>query len=238
MEPHSGLNDLDYIVIGVILLSGLLALMRGFLREVFSLIAWTGAYIAATKYYPQALPTAHHYIKNDKAAEWAAMAGVFVIALVILMILGALICSLIKGRALTAIDRSLGFLFGLARGVLVVSLVYMGVATILWPNIDDMPADKPAATEQAEQDKDRNVPPDMLMQAKTRPALAYGARTLKVLIPKELLDKTLKQVEPQKEQAEQAAKQKLLDTLSTPAPIGQSNGSALEIIPLNKGNTP
>jgi membrane protein required for colicin V production len=218
MEPHSGFNNLDYIVIGIILLSALLALMRGFVREMFSLIAWVGAYFAAVRFFTHAVPFAHKYVHNDQAAEWAAMAGIFVIVLVVLMLVGHIICGFIKGKALTAIDRSLGFLYGLARGVLVVGLVYLGVVTVMWPDIDAPP---PAAVDAgAEQKPDKNYspPPELLVQAKTRPALESVAKTLKVLLPKEIIDKTLKGAEEQKDAAEKAARQKMLDNLSTPAP--------------------
>lgn len=243
METHSVFNTLDYIVIGIVLLSGLLALLRGLMREIFSLIAWVGAYFAAVKFYKLALPTVHHYIKHDKTAEWAAMAAVFLIALIILMLLGFFICGLVRGKALTAIDRSLGFIYGLARGALVVSLLYMVAVIVLWPDIDTLPA-KPAdaaqktEAEQKQEDKDHTSPPDLLMEAKTRPALAYGASVLKNIIPKEMLDKTLKEVEQQKieeqekakAKTDKAIKQEMLNTLSTPAPPGQGGGQ-----PINQG---
>ncbi len=211
MEPHTGFNNLDYIIIGIVLLSGLLALLRGFVREVFSLIAWAGAYFAATTFYKIALPTTHHYIKNDKAAEWMAMAAVFLVALIILMVAGNFICGLIKHPALTTIDRSLGFLYGLARGVLVVSLIYLGAVMILWPDIDE-----PQSIQQ--QDKDRNAPPDTLVDAKTRPAIAFFADKLKAIVPKEMIDKKIKESEGAMQDGEKAAKQQMLDRLSTPAP--------------------
>ena len=226
MEPHSAFNTLDYIVFGVVLLSGLLALIRGFMRELFSLIAWAGAYFATVKFYHLAVPMAHHYIKSDKAAEWAAMAGVFAAALIVLMLVGFAVCSLlIRGRALTAIDRSLGFAYGLARGALVVCVLYMVASIVLWPDIDAQPPAK-AGERTAQQDKDRTMPPELLMQARTRPALAYGSNVLKSLIPKEMLDKTLKNVDEReneaeakaKEEADKAANQKMLDKLSTPIP--------------------
>jgi membrane protein required for colicin V production len=221
MGPHTGFNNLDYIVIGIVLLSGLLALMRGFTRELFSLIAWVGAYFAAVRFFPHAVPFAHRYIHNDQAAEWAAIAAIFVIVLIVLMIIGSIICSFVKGSALTAIDRSLGFLYGLARGVLVVGLVYLGLVTVMWPDIDTPPsppaADVANSTEQP-QDKNHSTPPDLLMQAKTRPALDSIAKTLKVLLPKEIIDKTIKGAEDQKAALEKAEKQKMLDTLSTPEP--------------------
>jgi membrane protein required for colicin V production len=224
MEPQHGFNNLDYIVIGIVLLSGLLALMRGFTREIFSLIAWVGAYFAAIRFFPLLLPLAHHHIRNDQAAEWAAMGGVFVAALVILMVIGHFACNLVKGRALTAIDRSLGFVYGLARGILVVALVYLGVVTVMWPDIDTPPPPTDVVMDQ-QADKNHNEPPELLMQAKTRPALDYFAKTLKALLPKEIIDKTLKGAEEQKAALEKASNKKMLDTLSTPEPPAPANAN-------------
>jgi membrane protein required for colicin V production len=223
MEPHSALNNLDLIVIGIIVLSGLLALMRGFTREIFSLLAWAGAYFAAVRLYPLVTPWMHHYVKNDKGAEWAAMAAVFVVAFILLMVAGTLVATLIKGRALTIIDRSLGFLFGLVRGALVVSLIYLGAVMIFWPDIDKSTSVQ-IEGDQAK-DKDRNTPPELLVDAKTRPLLAYGAAKLMVFVPQDMIDKTLKGVEARKVESEKAAEQKALDRLSTPAPPSANNGA-------------
>src|SRR5580698_1016553 len=101
MEPH-GLNVLDYSVLGIIVLSGLLALMRGFVREVFSLAAWAGAYFTAAKYYTLAEPWTHRYIKNQTGSTALAAVVVFVLALAILALAGYLLARLIRGKALTA----------------------------------------------------------------------------------------------------------------------------------------
>jgi membrane protein required for colicin V production len=251
MEADSALNNLDYIVIGIVLLSGLLALMRGLLREVFSIIAWVGAYYASVKYHALALPTVQHYVKNDKAAEWAAIAAVFVIALIALMLVGTAICSFLRGRGLTAIDRSLGFVYGVLRGAVVVCLIYLGATMILWPDIDQ-PAPPPPAEEvaaipdQPETDqntgaeaapakvqpvKERNLPPDWLLNAKTRPALGYGAKLLKILIPKEMIDEKIKNTEAEIKAREKAAREGMLNTLSTPAlpPPAQAAGQEAPI---------
>ena len=225
MEPHSGFTNLDYIVIGIVLFSGLLALMRGFVREIFSLIAWAGAYFAATKFYPLAMPFVHHYIKSDKAVEWASMAAVFTVTLIILVILGSIVCSFIKGNTLTAIDRSLGFVFGLARGVLVVCIIYLVATIVLWPDLDKVQSAKAATEDEApqQQEKGHNAPPDFLVQAKTRPLVAYGANVLKALIPEKMLDGTLKNAQSQVDALTKDKQQKALDMLSTPTtPAGNS----------------
>ncbi|MDR3424176.1 MAG: CvpA family protein [Alphaproteobacteria bacterium] len=226
METHSVFNDLDYIVTGIVLLSGLLALMRGFVRELFSLIAWAGACFVAAKFYAPAIPWAHHYVKNDKVAEWAAMAMVFVATLVVLTIVGHFMCSHVKGRAVTFINRSFGFLYGLARGALVVCLLYLAAVMILWPDID---------ASSAQQDKDRNAPPELLLDAKTRPLLAYGADMLKAYVPSALIDKTLKNADGHKEDVEKAA-QKVIDAAPTPED-GSGNAPAFDKI-LNQESKP
>ncbi|MFA4994323.1 MAG: CvpA family protein [Bdellovibrionales bacterium] len=181
METETVFNNFDYIVIGIILLSAFLALMRGFTRELFSLIAWVGAYFIGIHFYEPAVPWVHKYIKNDQVAEWAAMAVVFGIALILLMILGLFVCGFVKGRVLTVIDRSLGFLYGLARGALVLSLVYLGAVMIFWPDID--------GPVNGQEDKDKNSAPSFLLEAKTRPLLAFGAKMLEPLLPQQLLNK-------------------------------------------------
>ena len=222
MEPHSAFNNLDYIVIGVVLLSGLLALMRGFLRELFSLIAWAGAYFAATKFYAPALPLAHHYLKNEQAAEWGAMAIVFVAVLIVLMIVGHFFCALIKGTALTAVDRTLGFFYGMARGFLVVSLLYLSAVMIFWPDLD--------TAEQTQQENgERNPAPELLVQAKTRPLLAYGAQVLRILVPKEMINKNLKNIEEQKEEMEKNARQKALDSLPDASTFDAEHAPSVDV---------
>jgi len=200
METESVFNNLDYIVLTVIVLSALLALLRGFVRELFSLVAWVGAYFASIKLYALAIPLSKHYIKNTQVAEWGAMAIVFVAALVVLSVIGYFICRLIKGKTLTAIDRVLGFFYGLARGVLVVSLVYLGAVMILWPDIDASPAEQLTNT-------DRNEPPEFLLKAKTRPLLAMGSKALMTFVPQEMIDEGMKSVESQKDELKRAIRE-------------------------------
>jgi membrane protein required for colicin V production len=221
MDPQHGLNVLDYSVLGIIVLSGLLALMRGFVREIFSLAAWAGAYFTAAKYYPLAEPWTHRYIKNQTGATALAAIIVFVVALTIFAIAGHLLAKLIRGRALTAIDRSLGFLFGLLRGMLIVCLLYLGASYIPWLNMDKL--DAPVETNSVEQGKEaektreRDKPPEWLVEAKTRPALAAGANMLKVFIPEKEIEKTMQQYDDQKTEGHRMIEEQAHDMLEAPA---------------------
>src|SRR5580692_6080730 len=95
MDPHTGLNNLDYIVLGIILLSGLLALMRGFVREVLSLGVWIGAYFIAIRCYPLAEPFTKKYIKTPSLATDIAGVATFCVAFILLSIVGMLIARLV-----------------------------------------------------------------------------------------------------------------------------------------------
>ena len=221
MEPHHALTTVDYIAFGIIFGSALLALIRGFTRELFSLVAWIGAYIVASKFYTAALPLVHRYVHNDNMAHWGAIAAVFVAALIVLLIIGGIIAHFaVRGRTLTTIDRSLGFLFGMLRGTLVVSLIYLGVTMIMWPDIDWTPEQRQAY--EAQQDAKNGghyTIPAALMEAKTRPIAAYGASIVRKLIPADLLEKEKQNVTAGKEAAQKMIEQKQLDLLSTPAPV-------------------
>jgi len=220
MDPQNGFNDLDYSVFAILILSGLLALVRGFVREVFSLGAWTGAYFAAAKFYPLLEPSLHRHIKNPTVVTVIAAASLFIVALILLSIMGSLVCNLIKGHALTSIDRSLGFLFGLFRGALVVVLIYLGATTILWPDLDKVTV---VPSEQTK-DKVAKLPaPEWLLNARTRPSLSYGAKELKQFIPQSQVEKTTQKYLEQKAQAQHMIDQDKLDLLTTPTVSGSAN---------------
>ncbi len=188
MEAGSTLNTLDYIFLVTILLSGVLAAMRGFVRELVTLVAWVGAWFAGTLYYKPMRPIADQFVKAPLFAEWAARGLMFLLSLIVLLIAGHFVCKLIKGQVLTTIDRSMGFLFGLARGALIISIIYLGAVLILWPDIDADP------DEQAK-NKDRYEPPALLVKAKTRPVMAFGANLLMPFVPKDMVGEELRRAE-------------------------------------------
>jgi membrane protein required for colicin V production len=202
MDLHSSFNNLDYVILVIILVSGLLALTRGFVSEVFSLIAWVGAYFIAVKFYPLAEPWVHNYIHNPGAAAAISAFALFFVGLVLLSVIGNSFSDLIKDSPLTSVDRSLGFVFGILRGLLVVCLVYLCLVTVLWPEIEKMDEHKtaPKLTEKPTDksaDKSNDKPaevastvPDWLINAHFRPALAYGSNILKSFIPENLVEKT------------------------------------------------
>jgi membrane protein required for colicin V production len=89
---------LDVILIGVMLISAILAMIRGFMREILSIAAWVLAALTTLYSYGKLLPYARSYVNNDIVATGAVVAG---------------------------LDRTLGFLFGLARGLIIVVVAFL-----------------------------------------------------------------------------------------------------------------
>lgn len=124
------LTLLDFILIGIMLVSGLLALMRGFTREVLSLVAWGIAAIAA--YFAIKQPkliefamTNIPYLDKDILAQIAVGAAAFVVTLILVSIISVKISDYVVDSAAGAFDRTLGFIFGVARGFVFVAIAYL-----------------------------------------------------------------------------------------------------------------
>ncbi|MGU3494658.1 CvpA family protein [Xanthobacteraceae bacterium A53D] len=116
---------LDLILIGVMLISGLLAMVRGLLREVFSIVSWVAAAAATLYFYPQLLPLTKQYIAQDMVATAVTVAILFLGTLLIVTIISARLSDAVLDSRIGALDRTLGFLFGLARGFLVVVVAFL-----------------------------------------------------------------------------------------------------------------
>jgi membrane protein required for colicin V production len=117
----------DLLLAGIMLISGLLALMRGFTREVLTLVAWGLSFLAAYIVFLRRFlfDFAMQYISNEKVAMIAVCAAAFLITLIIASIIGVKIADAVSYSAVGAVDRTLGFIFGLARGLVLVTFAYL-----------------------------------------------------------------------------------------------------------------
>jgi membrane protein required for colicin V production len=106
------------------LISGLLAMVRGFMREILSIAAWGAAALTTLYSFSKLLPTAKTYF-NDTVASVVVVAGVFVGTLIVVSIITVRISDMILDSRIGALDRTLGFLFGLARGLLIVVVAFL-----------------------------------------------------------------------------------------------------------------
>jgi len=118
---------LDLILAGIMIISGLLALMRGFTREVLSLVAWGAAAVAAyfAIHSPELLAFAGKYLEPEIVAKIAVGAGAFLIVLIIVSLISVKLSDAVVDSAAGAFDRTLGFLYGLARGLVLVVIAYL-----------------------------------------------------------------------------------------------------------------
>jgi membrane protein required for colicin V production len=134
-----GLQLLDFILIGIMLISGVLALMRGFTRELLSLVAWglaaLAAYIAIKQqsfidYAMAKVP----YLGTPTLAMVAVGATAFLIVLIVVSVISVKISDMVVDSALGAFDRTLGFIYGLARGLVLVAIAYQFYGWFLKPD--------------------------------------------------------------------------------------------------------
>lgn len=116
---------LDIILIVVMLISALLAMVRGFMREVLSITAWILAAGATLYSYGKLLPLAKTYFNNDIVAAAVVVGGVFLLTLLIVSVITVRISDMVLDSRVGALDRTLGFLFGLGRGLIIVVIAYM-----------------------------------------------------------------------------------------------------------------
>lgn len=200
------INPADLAVIVVLLLSALLAFTRGMVAEVLSVAAWVGAALITLNALPHVLPIAQTYIHVEMAAYAASAVALFVVSLVVLTILGRVVSRGVQNSGLSALDRSLGFVFGLLKGAILASVAYLFFAWLV-PN----PAEHPV----------------WLQSAKTRPMLVSGAAMIYEVMPESLRKDGLGQMDVARERARQAVEAKeALDRLSTPVPGAPKTGGA------------
>jgi membrane protein required for colicin V production len=116
---------LDGILVGFTLVSAMLAMVRGLSREILSVVSWAAAAAAAFFFYKPVLPYVQPYVENDKIAMAASAGIVFVIALIVVSVITMKLADWIIDSRIGALDRTLGFLYGAARGILVVAVALL-----------------------------------------------------------------------------------------------------------------
>lgn len=153
----------DIVVAAVLLISGVLALFRGFVKETLTIAGWIGAIFVTLYGYQHLAPLLTDFIADNWIAEIVAASALFLVSLVILTIISHMIASRVQGSVLGHLDRALGFVFGLVRGMALVSLVYL-VGTLFW---------------------DEDSLPDQIHEARSLPLVKTGADFLASLAPKD-----------------------------------------------------
>lgn len=123
----------DYLIISIVLLSAVISIVRGFVREVLSLVAWILAFWVALTFSQHLSVLFDNYITTPSLRIFTAFTILFVITLVLAALINHLIASLVEKTGLTGTDRALGVLFGLVRGVAIVTLLTLLAGTTPMP---------------------------------------------------------------------------------------------------------
>ncbi|MDN5928261.1 MAG: CvpA family protein [Hyphomicrobiales bacterium] len=164
---------LDGILVGFTLVSAMLAMVRGFSREVLSVASWIAAAAAAYFFYPAILPYVQPHIDNEKIAMGASAAIVFFIALIVVTVITMKLADFIIDSRIGALDRTLGFLYGAARGILVVAVALMFFNWLVGDN-----------------------PPLWVKEAKSRPLLENIGTRIEAMLPADAENSILKRLSP------------------------------------------
>jgi membrane protein required for colicin V production len=133
------MNWVDLGVLAVIGVSALLGLSRGLVRELLGLISWVLAGCAAFRFAPAVIPLMRQVTGDSDIADPAAYVLTFVVLLIVFSLVANLIGRLVQLSLLGGLDRTLGLLFGIARGCFVLCIAYIPMALLLpqdkWPPI-------------------------------------------------------------------------------------------------------
>jgi membrane protein required for colicin V production len=184
-------NGFDLAVLGVIALSAVFAFARGLVREALSIVAWIGAALITLYGFNHVYGFVIRFVATPLLADLIAGAGLFVISLIVFTVLTGYLARFVQSSALSPIDRTLGLIFGLARGAFLASLAYL-VLDVSLPQSDR---------------------PGWIKQAKSEPFLAQGAELLRKALPESMQMKSA----TASDDAQRALADKAMRALSSPA---------------------
>lgn len=158
------------------LISGILAMVRGFMREILSIASWLIAAAVTLYGYARAEALVRDYVANDLLAKGIAIGGLFLITLLVVSLFTVKISDLILDSRVGALDRALGFLFGLARGLVIMVVAFLFFAWLV-----------PAKSQ-----------PDWVTNARSRAVLQATGDWLLSLLPDDPETAILRRLRPQK----------------------------------------
>jgi membrane protein required for colicin V production len=162
------LNPLDIGVIAIIGLSAVFAFARGFVREALSIVAWVGAGFITLYGHDYVIAIVERMVHNPLLSQLIAWGSLFIASLIALTIATGFVARSVRASALSPVDRTLGFIFGVLRGAFVISLAYL-LLDMAVPGTDR---------------------PSWLREAKSAPYLQQGADMLRNVLPEKWREKT------------------------------------------------
>ena len=200
---------LDFILIGVMLISALLAMIRGFMREVLSIAAWVIAAAATLYAYSRLLPYAKTYFNNDIVAAAVVIGGTFLGTLIVVSVITVKFSDMVLDSRVGALDRTLGFLFGLGRGLIIVVVAFLFFAWLVPPRTQ----------------------PSWVANAKSKVVLQSTGDWLMSMLPDDpesTILKRLKKPKPDEEEPTTPGQRSGLDAPTEPGGYGSSDRAGMQ----------
>jgi len=201
---NTGFNSFDIAAISVLIISGVFALRRGLVGEIMALGTWIIASVFTFSFFPLVRPLIDDKIQNGMLADAATGLGLFCLAIIVLVPVCDFLNDFVKGPTFSSVDRSLGFVFGLLRGFIIMCLIFM-IMIYIWPEDTD--------------NNEETSQPEWLANAKTKPAFSYGVDLLKSLVPEDTDEQIAQKLKESRDEAKKAKDNaKLLEEMSMPVP--------------------
>lgn len=160
MDSITQLAGFDWIVVLIVGATAVFGLMRGFIAEVASLAAWVAGFVAVRFFYTPARAIFETASGSEVIAAVAAVLGPFLAAMLLVKLIGSFLSSTAKDSGIGPVDRLLGLGFGLVKGFLAASLIFL----VITLGLKIVPGD--------------DSRPDWLAKAKTTPTLALVASAM------------------------------------------------------------
>lgn len=161
-----GITYVDPLVVIVVLLSAIYATYRGFVSETLSIFAWAAAAFATLFFGPKLAPIARGLFASPLLGVMLGYIAIFLVVLIPLSFLSFRFAESVKHSAVGTLDRSLGFVFGVVRGLAIIGLAYIAFTTVV---------------------SVRNQP-DWIANAKLLPVIRVSAQALLSLVPDQHLN--------------------------------------------------
>ena len=188
------MNVVDIVFILILILSGLLSFYKGIVQEVLRIASWVAASFVSLYLYSPTVPFVKQYVTNDLTVSIITGSGLFIVSLVIFYIISNQINGVVKSSSVGALNKSLGFLFGLGRGLVITSVFYVTLGSLMNGNL-----------------------PDIIKTAKTETLLRKTADTLIIVLPDHFEEKFANTLHNLKTSAENTQSiKKTYDLLNAP----------------------
>lgn len=165
------IGAVDGVVLATVFFSGITAMSRGFVRSVLAVVDWLAAIIGTVLLLPSAQPLARQYFEDELLADIAAVAVLFFGILIVFSFVSSAIASRVRESSVNVLDRSLGLVFGLVRGAIIICGAYLGMAMLYGG--DDLP--------------------ETIAGARLTPAVQALSRVFLEIVPNELFTESEKQ---------------------------------------------